>query len=297
MSISTLEQLSGIPIHTIRMWERRYRVLSPIRSSGNTRTYTDLDLKRLLDVVSLNQAGLKISKACSLSPAEIDHYLVNDIKKTLSLHPNYEFAIAQLIKFGISYNEFEMSKLLNSCIQGFGMSVTYQEIILPLLQRVGLMWRRSNICPAQEHFIAGLIRQKLMAAIDQVPLATQHQSTWLLFLPEDEGHDIPLLFASFLLRSQGYKVIYLSGQVPQSSLQEVFEQNQVHSALFFMIRQRPVKEGNAYLSFLTEKFPTTPFYLAGNTQLIQSLAIPKNMNVFTTINEFQLLIENLPHAS
>ena len=92
-SISHLEQLSGVPIHTIRIWERRYHALSPDRSTGNTRIYSDDHLKRLLDIVSLVQSGIKISTACSFSPQQINHFLEVEICKTAGIDEKHEFYI------------------------------------------------------------------------------------------------------------------------------------------------------------------------------------------------------------
>ena len=79
-TISELEQISGVSVHTIRMWERRYNALDPMRSSGNTRFYDDTQLRRLLNIVSLNQTGLKISNVCALKEDDIDNLLQKEIE-------------------------------------------------------------------------------------------------------------------------------------------------------------------------------------------------------------------------
>jgi DNA-binding transcriptional MerR regulator len=296
LSIANLEQLSGVPVHTIRIWERRYHALNPSRTNGNTRFYTDDDVKRLLDIVSLNQSGVKISKACSLSGAEIDEMLTKELNSTISLNANFEFYISQLLKFGLAYDEFHFSGLLSDCIDQHGVTDAYQQVIYPLLQRIGLMWRRDHICPAQEHFLSAIIRQKLMAIINTIPLQHQQRATWLLFLPEDEAHDIPLLFASYLLRSNGYKVIYLGERVPFDSLKDVVANNKIENMLFFMVRQRPVAEANTYLQALLSAFPCN-LYLAGNGRLIESLDLDSRISWFKSITEFQKLIQIRTNAN
>ncbi|WP_316785216.1 MerR family transcriptional regulator [Pedobacter frigiditerrae] len=296
LSISNLERLSGIPIHTIRIWERRYNALTPSRSSGNTRSYTDLDLKRLLDISSLNQAGLKISQACALSPLEVDDFLKKDIDKTINSNIQYEFYISQLLKFGIAYNELSFADLLTQAITEHGVEVSYQQIIYPLLQRLGLMWRRDNICPAQEHFISGIIRQKLMTAIDSIPLKIQTKSTWLLFLPEDEAHEIPLLFASYLLRTYGFKVLYLGDRVPIESLKDVMKNFKAEHLLFFMVRQRTIADARSYIAAIENNFSDVKIHLAGNEKLINNLSLNDRINHFSSIEEFKNLLINLNHA-
>ena len=65
-TIAQLSQFSGIKPHTLRMWEQRYQVLSPSRSSGNTRIYNNADLKRLLNIVSLTDSGHKVAELCRM---------------------------------------------------------------------------------------------------------------------------------------------------------------------------------------------------------------------------------------
>ncbi len=78
-SISDLEKISGIQAHTIRIWEQRYHALKPLRSAGNTRYYEDSELKRLLNIVSLSESGLRISQICQLSDEEMQAYIQENI--------------------------------------------------------------------------------------------------------------------------------------------------------------------------------------------------------------------------
>jgi DNA-binding transcriptional MerR regulator len=297
LSISDLEQFSGVPVHTIRIWERRYNALTPMRSAGNTRFYGHDQLKKLLNIVSLNQAGLKISHVCALSEAEVNSLLQKEIDKSASKTGQFEYYIAQLLSAGLVYDELKFNDLITGCIAQNGMKETYQSVIYPILLRLGLMWRIDQICPAQEHFLTGLIRQKLMVAINDLSLKTQTKSTWLLFLPEDEVHDIGLLFASYLLRSMGHKVIFLGERVPFASVMDVIEHNKINHVLMFMVRLRPVEEANNYLNLLTEKLKNITVHLAGNTKLISSLKLGSKIKWFKSIAEFEQNVNNLSHAN
>ena len=61
-TIKDLEKLSRVKAHTIRIWEKRYGLLSPSRSSTHLRAYNDDDLRRLLNIALLNNRGLKLSR-------------------------------------------------------------------------------------------------------------------------------------------------------------------------------------------------------------------------------------------
>jgi MerR family transcriptional regulator, light-induced transcriptional regulator len=291
-SISDLQKFSGIQPQTIRMWEKRYNALQPIRSEGNTRYYDDDQLKRLLNIVSLNHAGLKISKICKLSNDEIHQILQTEIHKTTSDDKQVEYFISQLIHYALDYDAHTIDKLLSECIDLFGIQTTYKRVIYPLMIRVGLMWCQDSICPAQEHFLSGLIRQKLFAAINDIVASSDKLNpTWLLFLPEDESHDIGLLFAHYLLRQRNQRIIYLGANVPFESIQEVMQHQRIENMLFFFIRVRPVSEAEEYLQRLRNNFKNVSIYFSGNSKLIDDLEFDSSVNRLKTVEEFEAAIE------
>ena len=85
--IKDFEALSGIKAHTIRIWEQRYGLLKPQRSSTNIRQYSDDDLKLLLNVSTLNRNGFKISKLAQMGRAEIEEQVKEDLKVTIRVIP------------------------------------------------------------------------------------------------------------------------------------------------------------------------------------------------------------------
>ncbi|RZK19722.1 MAG: MerR family transcriptional regulator [Pedobacter sp.] len=292
-TISDLEQLSGIHSHTIRIWEQRYNALQPMRSQGNTRLYDDIQLKRLLNIVSLNQAGLKISKICNLSNLEVEELL----SKQYSYQSNdelAEFYLTRLIKYGLDFNDTAFSNLIGDCMEILGVSNTYRRVIYPLLVRLGLMWRKDEICPAHEHFISNLIRQKLFTAINSFKLENKNPETWLLFLPEDEDHDIGLIFANYMLRLHHKNVIYLGSKVPFESIHAVFSTLKVDHVLLFMVRSRLEEAVQKYIEKLSEVCKSAKIHLAGNSSVIEKLKEIDHIDCIKTLEDFEKSIQN-PH--
>ena len=154
------------------------------------------------------------------------------------------------------------------------------------------MWCQDSICPAQEHFLSGLIRQKLFTAINNIPPSTGSvNSTWLLFLPEDESHDIGLLFAHYLLRQENRRIIYLGANVPFESIQEVMQHQRIDHMLFFFISVRPVLEAEEYLQRLRNNFKNTSIYFSGNSKLTNDLEFDSSINRLKTVEEFEAAIK------
>jgi DNA-binding transcriptional MerR regulator len=290
-SISDLEKLSGVQSHTIRIWEQRYQALTPHRSAGNTRYYDDEQLRRLLNLVTLNHAGIKISQACALSDVEINTIIQQTIDQSRATTGEFEHYINQLLIDGLAYNELAFNKLLSQVIKQHHLNKAYEQVIYPLLNRLGMMWQQDKICPAQEHFLSNLIRQKLFSVIDGLPSGNQLGSTWLLFLPEDEGHDIGLLFAKYVLRNAQQKVIYLGSHVPVSSLKLAIKDNQIDHLLLFMTHARLVHDAQHYIDELAIQFNSGQIHLAGNSRLLSELHLPDHVNWFKSISDLEKYIQ------
>ncbi|MFD0748977.1 MerR family transcriptional regulator [Mucilaginibacter calamicampi] len=292
-SISDLEQLSGISVHNIRIWERRYGALKPLRTTGNTRFYDDEQLRRLLCISGLYHAGHKISRACGLSNSDMADLLQQDIDREATAQNRHEFFISQIINNSLVYNEQKISALIATSIQQNGMLATYKSVIYPTLVRMGLMWLNGGLCASQEHFLSHIIRQKIYAAVDSCTVNQRNNAPgWLLFLPEDEDHDIGLLLANYLLRANGQRVIYLGPKVPLSSLVNTLEATKPQNLLFFMTRVRPLGNAQAYINSLSAQIPHANIYLSGNTKVLGGLSFPANVNWIASPDALEQVITN-----
>lgn len=250
-SISQLAQFSGIKPHTIRIWEQRYNALQPQRSEGNTRYYDGAQLRRLLNIVSLSKSRLKISRLCRMSDEEL-FSLLKEYYLTAEEQNDFDYFVNRLVASGISYDEDNFTKVFSHCLLRFGMETTYKHIIYPMLNRVGLMWSSNSMPPSQEHYITNLIRQKLFTSIDAMASEGGDSTKWLLFLPENEFHEIGLLFAGYLLKSKGNRVIYLGPNVPLSSVKDSLEDTGADHVLLFMVHNDLPDNIEDYLGELSE---------------------------------------------
>jgi DNA-binding transcriptional MerR regulator len=296
-SISDLERLTGVQTHTIRIWERRYNALVPMRSAGNTRFYDDNQLRRLLNIVSLSKSGLKISHVCGLTEEAMNLLLEKEVTQSVSPIEKFEYYISQLLSFGLSYDEFQFDELINKAITEFGLKDTYINIMYPILVRLGLMWRSDNICPAQEHFMSNIIRHKISAASEQVVLKQETGATWVLFLPEEDDHDIGLLFANFLLKSAGHKVIYLGSKVPVDSVRDVIDRVEVQHLLVFMIRTETATSVASYLEELSAAFKAQEIHVAGSSRILAEVEMKGNVKWMRSIDDLEEIIKELEHVN
>ena len=277
-TISELEQFSGIKAHTIRIWEQRYNALNPTRSDGNTRYYDNTQLIRLLNIVSLMGAGNKISVLCSIPDESLVKMVEEKFKNYLSGDGTNEYYISQLIAAGTGFNETHFEKIFSNCVLRQGMKNTYLNVIYPLLNRIGIMWVAGTIAPSYEHFITNMIKQKLFSAIDSLPPAKSSCKGWLLFLPENEFHEIGLLFSNYLIRNAGKKVIYLGTNVPFETMIGALKETTTENLLFFLVHHDTPENSQELINGL-KKYPgKIKIHFTGNEKLINKLKFGKEFN-------------------
>ncbi|RPA67070.1 MerR family transcriptional regulator [Cyclobacteriaceae bacterium YHN15] len=293
-SIKDLEQLSGIKAHTLRIWEQRYDLLSPKRTDTNIRYYDDGDLKLILNVALLNDNGFKISKIAVMSDAEMREEVVKLTEKSLT----HDDQIHALTICMIEMDEERFDKVLTTNIIKIGFEQTMMNIIYPFMSKIGVLWQTGSINPAQEHFISNLVRQKLIVAIDG-QIYKGGGKKFLLYLPEGELHEVSILFAAYLIKARGHKVIYLGQNTPKEDLLAVYKLHNPEFILTVITTSPSAEFVQEYIDALSERFSKAQILLSGYQIVGQDLKFPKNvktMNYIRQIKEYldeieQVLIE------
>ncbi|GGN05382.1 MerR family transcriptional regulator [Dyadobacter beijingensis] len=254
-SIRDLERITSTRAHTIRIWEQRYGLLEPERTDTNIRYYNDDHVKKLLNVCTLLNRGMKISHISQLSHAQIGEEIDRIIAGSLQDDQAVEAWINRAISAVAAYDAAAFHRLFAEAVGLLGIEKTYQRVLYPLLVRTGLMWTKDAMLPAQEHFLSNLIRQKLFAAIDALPVPAVNDQKWLLFLHEGEDHEIGLLFAYYVLLRAGKQAVYLGTRVPYSDLRSVARDITPTHIYTFFVGNQPENRVPELLERLSADFP------------------------------------------
>jgi MerR family transcriptional regulator, light-induced transcriptional regulator len=281
-TIKELEALSGIKAHTIRIWEQRYKILSPGRTDTNIRYYNETDLKHLLNISLLNKNGFKISKLANLSDSQIRNMVMDLNENNLE----FENQIDALILAMIEFNEASFEKIISTNILRIGFESCIMNIAMPLLQRIGLLWQTTAIRPTHEHFVSNLIRQKIIVAIDgQINFRVNWAKKCLLFLPERELHELSLLFYNFILRSRGNHTLYLGASVPLNDVMAASLDYKPDYIFTLCVSHPPKSQVQEYINKLSAAFPSANIVISGRQVLRNDLMIPNNVIIFETLQE------------
>ncbi|MGV3594207.1 MAG: MerR family transcriptional regulator [Sediminibacterium sp.] len=210
-TIKDIENLSGIKAHTLRIWEQRYQLFIPKRKESKHRYYDNEDLKHILRISQLYHNGVKISKVAQLPASSI---------RSMAMEPylgkqNADAYIHRLIEASIDFDEERFEELFEQALKQFGLEVTIIDVMYAFLERIGLLWLTDHVIPAQEHFASNIIKRKIISALDALKTKPSPSSgTYVLFTPEGEQHEIPLLLNHYLMKASGKKCIYMGVDVP-----------------------------------------------------------------------------------
>ncbi|TAH26323.1 MAG: MerR family transcriptional regulator [Cytophagales bacterium] len=289
-SIKDLERLSGIKAHTIRIWEQRYHLLAPDRGGRNIRSYSNNELKKLLNVNFLNQCGYKISDIAALTDEELKEKLSSITKNNFNESSDY---INMLIIAMIEVDEDKFNQVVSDCVSKHGFEYCVDKIIFPFLRKIGIMWIAGDVNPAQEHFISHLIRQKIIVQIDILKSPSSEMACkHILYLPEGEWHELSLLYYTYLIKKTGVRYLYLGQSVPFDDIKIIVEQ--VKPKTIITIITTPLLEVSLseYITKVAQLIPNGKLLISGFQIHKEKISLSENVNTFSDSKDFYSFIED-----
>ncbi len=282
-TINDLERLTNVKKHTIRIWEKRYGIIQPQRTHTNIRYYNDADVRLLINIAYLNKIGHKISVLAKKTEAEI----TKDIQESAINNKN-EAWLTLFLNGIIDLNEQKMNELLERYLMKISFEQVITEMFYPLLEHIGLMWQISKINPAQEHFASNFIRNKVISEIDKLDCNYKANKTFVLFLREEEYHELGLLFAHYLIKKTGFRVLYLGQSVPISDLNEIKDALLNPIFLTSFINRNIKQDVPSYLKELSKTIAESNIWVMGS--LTEMLEENKTITVLKNPNHLKQLL-------
>jgi len=289
-SIDQFSSITGITKFVLRTWENRYAYLKANRSETNIRIYTDEMIIRALNTNYLLANGYKISKISKIS--EIELIKIIDEIKVKQIEVKEDYYINQIIISTLEFSTSKFNKVFEEGVLDFGMLDFYKKVILTTLERIGVLWLTNRMTPPQEHFLSENIKQKIASATDIYLNQDNKKETWLLFLPDNEFHEIGLLFARLLLVKNGFNVIYLGSNLPYESLNQVEEKIKIDNTLMFSVSNSSIININSTIEYLESNFQSANKYIISKGITTKMIAQKSNINILNDLNSFINIISN-----
>ncbi|HYF30188.1 MAG TPA: MerR family transcriptional regulator [Chitinophagaceae bacterium] len=259
-TIRDIENLTAIKAHTLRIWEQRYGLLKPARKTGNHRLYSNDDLKQMLKIATLYRNGYKISKIAALTPEQVSRQALD----TYIIQDPFQLYAHHLTEAAIDLDGPKFEKIIDGCILQYGFEKTLFQILYPFLHKVGLLWVTGNVVPAMEHFASCIIMRKLCVALNGVEVNSQeNNAVVLLFTPEHERHEIPILAMQYLLKKNGIKAVSLGQHVTVKILADYCTTHAVTHLYTHIITYLRRYDIDKYIAELSAKFYNKQIVVSG----------------------------------
>ena len=284
-TIKDLENISGIKAHTIRIWEKRYNLLEPKRTDTNIRYYSHQNLRKLLNVVLLSKNNYKISKIAKMSEEEI---LIQSREVSFAMAINDDAINA----FKLSMFQFDkvlFNNTYHKLLSKMNFKEIFKDVFIPFLQHIGLLWQTDTLLPSHEHFISNLIAQKIHVSTENLEHEIKEsKKIYVLFLPENEIHELGLLYLNYELVLRGNQTIYLGQNLPLNNLEYFFK----HDKELCFITSLTIQPYDDKLHEYFEEIETIlhktkhEFIAIGRkTSLIKNIEYKFNVSFFDTVSD------------
>lgn len=288
-SIKNLENLSGIKAHTLRIWEKRYNLLSPERTDTNIRRYSLDSLRKLLNITLLYNHGFKISKIASLNSDEIPKLV-----RSIALKANSEQVSINAFKLAMINFDYELFDTNYEEILGnHDFEHIFMKIFMPLMKELGILWQTGAISPAHEHFITNLVKQKIhlqTEALQRNKFSSSEHPIFVLFLPENEIHELGLLYLNFLILSKGYRTIFLGQSLQTSSLETLYSYDSKFIFVSYLTVEPNSEEIMPFLNYFFQNVlenRESKLILFGPQQVaIEKENLPEKIELYRSVESF-----------
>lgn len=215
--IHRVAKLVGLSKDVIRVWERRYGLVKPLRSANRYREYTDEDVALLRFLKEELDGGQTIG-ALALEGREslLQRMRSSAVQPVQELKP-HEHLLDELVSLLDPLNKLRFERKLNGAVAVIPFEEAIQRILLPLQRRVGELWHEGRVNVAVEHYVTKIVQQKLFSVINQLPVMESGPRV-VIACPEGESHEIGAQAVAYLAATRGCQVYYLGPNLPRADL-------------------------------------------------------------------------------
>ncbi len=208
--LRTAARLTGLSPSLLRAWERRYGVVSPIRTPGGTRRYTASDLDRLRLVKAAVDAGHRVSQVAHLDVEALARF-------ASAPEPAADDRLDAVLSALDELEGVEAHRLLSIQLAALGPARFAREVAIPLVTEIGERWVGGSFGIASEHLATGVLRSLLGSALQ--PSAASLLGPRVVFgTPSGERHELGLLMAALVSMGAGANPLYLGPELPVEDL-------------------------------------------------------------------------------
>jgi len=272
ISIGGLARASGVPVETLRNWERRYGFPDPVRRDSGHRRYTWDVVERLRLIRKVLEMGYKPSYAVAADEENLERILKERErdKPAGNEHPEMEGIDRELTDWLISVKNLDAVGLevgLSRSWSRYGAYDFITGLMVPFLREVGELWAQKKYTVAQEHFASEVVESFLAGHWRPLSQRARGSSVVLANL-EGELHNLGIHMAAVFLALNDLEVVFLGANTPLEDIVVAAHRKGVAAVIIGLAASTEVNEAAARLGEIRHRLPTTIVVaVGGNEQL------------------------------
>jgi MerR family transcriptional regulator, light-induced transcriptional regulator len=231
---------SGVNPHVLRAWERRYGVVTPVRSEGGQRLYSDLDVERLRLLRRLTGRGHGIGQLSRLSSDELERMIREEepagepMATAVALGDRAAEFCAAAVGAAQRLDAGALQAVLERATVSLGVPEFLERVAAPAIREIGHGWQNGTMTVGQEHLATVVFRRVLGWIIDTVE-AGESEARLLVATPPGKMHELGALLAGAAAASEGWEVVYLGADLPASEVLSAAEQADVQAVALSIV--------------------------------------------------------------
>ncbi len=214
--IRVVARLTGIPIDTLRAWERRYGAVEPRRDERG-RLYDDVDLQKLKLLRRLVERGHAIGRIANLGEPELGKLLEAGVELRDREGRLDAVDVRALLDAVDRYDLVTVDRKLGKLAAVLSSREMVHDAVLPFMREVGRGWQEGRFTVAQEHMVSGVLRS-LLGSLMRLQAPRDGRAGILFATPPGERHELGVTAAAMLAAAAGLGVIYLGADLPTSDV-------------------------------------------------------------------------------
>lgn len=213
-AIGAVARKTGLTVHTLRAWERRYGVVEPQRSGGGSRLYSTSDIVRLRLLRRATDAGHSIGQIAGMDVEQLRDLLRDEPTASPPAvadeggETEVRWVVAEILKAVELMDGSRIHSLLMRAVVNFPAREVIEKIVIPVLQRVGDLWAEGTLCPANEHLLTISVRRVISWLTESLPVEA-NAPTILVTTPKGQWHDLPAQIGGSVAAMAGWRVVFL----------------------------------------------------------------------------------------
>ena len=216
-TINFVARQTGLSVHTIRAWEKRYGAVTPVRAEHARRLYSEKEVERLKLLKAATKAGHSIGQIARASLPELRGLIRETGSDRGERRDSVTEIVPPLLKAAVeSIRDFDataLDEVLDRAAAGLGSPAVLQKFIVPLTSHVGDLWRAGEFAIAHEHFVSNHVTT-FLANFARPYSESMNAPHLAVATPTGQLHELGAVIVCAAARSHGWRTTYLGASLP-----------------------------------------------------------------------------------